>query len=118
VVEQGGVEFEPTIGDGERLPFPAGTFDVVFFCGALHHFERFEVVLREVRRVLRPGGRLIATGEPAISVAARERDVQSGLEEVREGIGGRRPRVIGYWLPAGRGGVPRGPADAPPAHRP
>jgi SAM-dependent methyltransferase len=45
-------------GNAERLPFPDGTFDVVFGCSILHHLE-VEAALDEVRRVLRPGGRLV-----------------------------------------------------------
>jgi SAM-dependent methyltransferase len=104
IMEHAGVYFEPVLGDGKHLPFISGTFDFVFFCGALHHFERFEVVLREVRRVLKPGGRLIAANEPAIPLAARERDVQAGFEEVQKGIVERRPKLLGYWLPLVRAG--------------
>jgi SAM-dependent methyltransferase len=104
IMEHAGVYFEPVLGDGKQLPFKAGSFDFVFFCGALHHFERFEIVLREVRRVLKPGGRLIAANEPAIPLAAREQSVQAGIEEVQKGIVERRPKVIGYWLPLVRAG--------------
>ncbi len=44
--------------DAEALPFPAGAFDVVYGCSVLHHLD-VEMALREVRRALRPGGRLI-----------------------------------------------------------
>ncbi|HEY3078404.1 MAG TPA: class I SAM-dependent methyltransferase [Chloroflexota bacterium] len=117
IMDHAGVYFEPIVGDGLHLPFPAGTFDFVFFCGALHHFERFDVVLREVRRVLRPGGRMIATSEPAISVATRERDVQAGIEEVKKGIVERRPRVLGYWLPLVRAGFRRVRIDSLQTYR-
>jgi SAM-dependent methyltransferase len=39
------------------LPFPAGHFDVVNCCGALHLFPTPSRALSEVSRVLRPGGR-------------------------------------------------------------
>lgn len=44
-------------GDALRLPFVSGRFDVVNCCGALHLFHDADLALREVRRVLKPGGR-------------------------------------------------------------
>lgn len=44
-------------GDAISLPFPNGRIDVVNCCGALHLFTNLPRVLREVSRVLRPGGR-------------------------------------------------------------
>jgi ubiquinone/menaquinone biosynthesis C-methylase UbiE len=53
----GTVEFRA--GDAERLPFDDGTFDVVVCRAAFHHFPRPERVLGEMRRVCRPGGRVM-----------------------------------------------------------
>ena len=44
------------IADGERLPFTSGSFDVVYSNGVLHHTPDTEGAIREVHRVLRPGG--------------------------------------------------------------
>jgi SAM-dependent methyltransferase len=46
-------------GDPVRLPFADGEFDTVLSCGVLEHVERPEDSLRELRRVLRPAGRLL-----------------------------------------------------------
>lgn len=43
--------------DVEKLPIGADRFDFVFSWGVLHHTETFENALKEVHRVLRPGGR-------------------------------------------------------------
>jgi SAM-dependent methyltransferase len=43
---------------GEALPFPSGSFDVVFSNSVLEHVRDPAQVLREAVRVLRPGGRL------------------------------------------------------------
>jgi len=43
-------------GDAERLPFGEGEFDVVSSNGVLHHTPDMPAALREIRRVLRPGG--------------------------------------------------------------
>jgi demethylmenaquinone methyltransferase / 2-methoxy-6-polyprenyl-1,4-benzoquinol methylase len=45
--------------DGERLPFRSGTFDCVSVGFGLRNMTRKELALTEMRRVLRPGGRLI-----------------------------------------------------------
>jgi ubiquinone/menaquinone biosynthesis C-methylase UbiE/uncharacterized protein YbaR (Trm112 family) len=47
-------------GNALHLPFPSDRFDVVNCCGALHLFRGVGRVLREVHRVLKPGGRLTA----------------------------------------------------------
>ena len=48
-------------GDAEALPFPGERFDAVVIGFGMLHFSRPELVLAEVRRVLRPGGRLAFT---------------------------------------------------------
>src|SRR5262245_24674011 len=44
------------ISDGERLPFKSNSFDVVYSNGVLHHTPDTEGAVKEVHRVLRPGG--------------------------------------------------------------
>jgi ubiquinone/menaquinone biosynthesis C-methylase UbiE len=47
------------VGDAKALEFPDGSFDVVFSNTTLHHIADPRPVLREARRVLRPGGVLL-----------------------------------------------------------
>ncbi len=46
-------------GDAEQLPFDDAAFDVVACRAAFHHFPHPERVLAEMRRVCRPGGRVL-----------------------------------------------------------
>jgi ubiquinone/menaquinone biosynthesis C-methylase UbiE len=52
-------------GDTLHLPFEDGYFDLVFACATLHHVHELERGTREIARVLAPGGRIVATLEPA-----------------------------------------------------
>ena len=45
---------------GDPLPFADGAFDDVVAWLVLHYLEDWAPTLAELRRVLRPGGRLIA----------------------------------------------------------
>ncbi len=49
------------VGDVHRLPFKASSFDVVLCLEVLEHVERPWVAVEEIRRVLKPGGHLIAS---------------------------------------------------------
>jgi SAM-dependent methyltransferase len=42
-----------------NIPFEAGSFDIVFSHGVLHHVPDIASAQREIRRVLKPGGELI-----------------------------------------------------------
>ncbi len=44
------------VGDAEALPFADDSFDLVFSYGVLHHTPNTGQAIREVHRVLRPGG--------------------------------------------------------------
>ena len=48
-----------TLGDGGRLPFPAERFDAAYLVTVFGEIAEPEAALRELRRVLKPAGRLI-----------------------------------------------------------
>ncbi len=70
-------------GDAADLPFPDGSFDTAVCRFAVHHFERPERPLAEMRRCLRAGGRLavadlVADDDPAVAAT------QDELERLRD----------------------------------
>ena len=48
------------VGDATSIPAPDASYDAVFDFGIIHHVPRWRLVLAEVRRVLKPGGRFYA----------------------------------------------------------
>jgi len=54
-----GLVLPTTICDAEKLPFPAGQFDLVSVAFGLRNMTHKDVALAEMCRVLRPGGRLL-----------------------------------------------------------
>jgi len=52
---------------GEKLPFADETFDLIYCRQALHHANDLLALCKEIGRVLKKGGRLIATREHVIS---------------------------------------------------
>ena len=46
-------------GDAEHLPFADQSFDVVTCSNSFHHYPHQDAAVREMHRVLRPGGRLM-----------------------------------------------------------
>jgi len=45
--------------DSEHLPFADASFDVVTCSNSFHHYPHQQSVVRDVRRILRPGGRFM-----------------------------------------------------------
>jgi SAM-dependent methyltransferase len=77
----GNVQFE--VASGEDLPFPDASFDAVVVGTALEQMTRPERALAEARRVLVPGGMLVATFEHL--AAELPRGVEEEVELFRRG---------------------------------
>ncbi len=53
---QEGQKAELRVADAEALPFEEASFDLVYSHGVLHHTPDMQQAIKEVHRVLRPGG--------------------------------------------------------------
>ena len=54
-----GLVLPTTICDAEKLPFPGGQFDLVSVAFGLRNMTHKDAALAEMRRVLKPGGKLL-----------------------------------------------------------
>lgn len=59
-----GLEVDGRVADAETIPVPDDSVDLVVGHAVLHHIPDLDQALREVLRVLRPGGRFVFAGEP------------------------------------------------------
>jgi ubiquinone/menaquinone biosynthesis C-methylase UbiE len=58
------LQIDGRVADAEGIPYDDNTFDLVVGHAVLHHIPDVELSLREVVRVLKPGGRMVFAGEP------------------------------------------------------
>ena len=81
-------------GSAEELPFPEEQFSLVVSRHAPHHFHHLDKFLREVRRVLKPGGRLVVADQ--ISPSAQVVEWVDRWEQTRDPSHFRQ-RTITEW---------------------
>lgn len=109
------------LGDVERLPYRPGSFDAVVALGVFPHLDDERVALRQIRRVLKPGGHLVVefrndlfdlfTFNSYTLEFIRDRLWRGSL--LPPAVVGRALRVLGHVLRAsasrhnGRGNGPR-----------
>jgi len=86
----------------ERLPFADNTFDVLFARAVLHHMRDLDGACREMFRVLRPGGILVAAREHVIS---REAHLEAFLAQhpLHHLYGGEHAYLLDRYVGALRG---------------
>lgn len=76
LADEASVKIDVVEAWGESLPFPDATFDIVYGRQVLHHAQDLEELCREIGRVMKPGGILLATRE---HVVFRPRDLERFL---------------------------------------
>jgi len=84
-------------GSAESMPYPAQTFDAVFSNATLHWVRDQDVMMSEVRRVLKPGGRFVAEMGGMGNIAAIRVALMAVLK--RHGFDGREDNVNYYPTP-------------------
>jgi ubiquinone/menaquinone biosynthesis C-methylase UbiE len=80
----------------ERLPFPDDTFDVVTCLEALEFMTDTEAVLRELLRVLRPGGLLFVTNRINTRLMPGKTRTDEDMRALLESLGAERVEIE-YW---------------------
>lgn len=102
--ERGIANIHASQGDARRLPFDDATFDAAYLVAVLGEIPDQDAALRELRRVIKPGGRLVVgelLGDPhfVTARALRRRAASAGLELER-----RAGPSFGYFGVLRRGG--------------
>lgn len=54
-----GVRIKALQSDGQSIPLPDGCFDLIFLSGVYHELAEKRKVLTELKRLLKPGGRIV-----------------------------------------------------------
>jgi SAM-dependent methyltransferase len=67
LAQDAGVAIEVVENWGESLPFPGGTFDLVYGRAVFHHARDLEAFCAEACRVLKPGGKVLLTREHVLT---------------------------------------------------
>ncbi|USW92926.1 class I SAM-dependent methyltransferase [Pseudomonas proteolytica] len=86
-------------GAAERLPFADGEFDFVFSRYSAHHWSDLGLALREVRRVLKPGGvaafvDVLSPGSPLLDTYLQTVEVLRDTSHVRDYSAGEWMRQL------------------------
>jgi SAM-dependent methyltransferase len=88
---------------GSPLPFPDGEFDDVIASLVLHYLEDWGPALAELRRVLKPGGRLLVSVEHPFAItlmhvqAGREADYFATSNRTKEYNFSGQPALLSIW---------------------
>lgn len=73
----------PLKGDAHNLPFMENTFDLIFTRLTLHHFKDIDLVLKEIKRVLKKNGELIIV-DIVSSENSTNFDLENAFNKIRD----------------------------------
>jgi 2-polyprenyl-3-methyl-5-hydroxy-6-metoxy-1,4-benzoquinol methylase len=101
LAEQSGLQITVVSEYSEKLPFPDNNFDVVNCRQVLHHARDLPQTCREIFRVLKPGGVMVATREHVIS---KREHLQAFLDShaLHKFYGGENAFLLDEYLAAMR----------------
>ena len=88
-------------GDATHLNFPNGQFDVAILSYSLHHIEDQSATLREMHRVLRPGGTIMVSEHELKENGAKSGCYHFTLTELMETLLKAGFRDIHWWQAEG-----------------
>jgi len=66
------------LNDG-TLPYPDNSFDLVTFTEVAEHLENYRAIVREIHRVLKPGGVIVITTPNILNMKSRMRFLTNGF---------------------------------------
>ncbi|PWR20482.1 bifunctional demethylmenaquinone methyltransferase/2-methoxy-6-polyprenyl-1,4-benzoquinol methylase UbiE [Zavarzinia compransoris] len=87
-LDQGRLALDWTVGDAERLPFADRSFDYVTIAFGIRNVTRIPVALKDMRRVLKPGGRFMCLEFSKVVVPGMDRVYEDYSFKVIPRIGG------------------------------
>jgi ubiquinone/menaquinone biosynthesis C-methylase UbiE/uncharacterized protein YbaR (Trm112 family) len=90
--------------DGESLPFASGSFDIAYCVATLHHALDLGAMVRELARVTRRGGHVLALNEGTRAVG-RSGDSPHQVEERAYGINEHVHTLYAYLWAFARAGI-------------
>jgi ubiquinone/menaquinone biosynthesis C-methylase UbiE len=99
LAEQSNLQITVVSEYSEKLPFPDNNFDIVNCRQVLHHARDLPQTCREIFRVLKPGGMMVATREHVIS---KREDLQEFLDahSLHKFYGGENAFLLDEYLSA------------------
>lgn len=97
--ERGLANLATACGPAEKLPFDTASFDIVISRYSAHHWHDVGLALREIKRVLKPGGRFIlmdtvSPGQPALDIWLQTVEMLRDPSHVRDYSQGEWLRMI------------------------
>ena len=103
LAEEAGLHIEVVQTWGEQLPFESSSFELVHVRQTLHHARDLRQLCREIGRVLKPGGMIIATREHVLSHRS-DLDEFLKMHPLHHLYGGENAFLLDEYLTAIRAG--------------